>query len=753
MSKNGILVLIFLLFVHMVHAQADTDLIQFVDPFIGTKGDGNTFPGASLPYGMVKLGPDCGNKRSNSGYIPDEIIHGFSHTHVSGTGGGAKYGNILVMPFTGPFDLSNITSESDSVTASPGYFSAELKTSNIKAEMTVSHSVGFHKYSFNENIENGILIDAGSFLGENHCCGEAQYLIGSEIRIISDTQIEGYSKVRGGWNKGAEYTVFFTALFDTPADNFGVWKNGKVKMGEKTMHDSGEKTGAYFTYKNTESKTVKVKVGISYISTGKSLENIKKEIPHWNFDKTHKKAVEKWNDVLNNIKIDGASKEQQTIFYTALYHTMLMPTDRTDENPKWTSDEPYYDDYYAIWDTFRATNPLLTLIQPEREADIVRSLIDIYKYEGYMPDSRSGNSSGRTQGGSNCDMVVVEAYLKGLKGIDFEKAYEAMVKNAEIPPGGNQQKVGRGGINQYIELGYVPAEYEPQQDSPTLHTPKLYDRAGTRTLEYSANDWAIALMARGMGKTDDYLKYKKRASNWANLWNGQINSQGVSGFIWPKTKMGKWVKDYSVTKGGSWGNFFYEANAWEYSLYVPHDVKSLIDFCGGRDSFISRLDVFFTNGHFQVSNEPSFFTPCLYAYAGRQDKTNSTIRSIIKKNYTAAQDGIPGNDDAGSMSAWVIFNLIGFFPNAGQDVYILTSPHFERVSINMGENKVLKIITHNYSNKNIYIEKATINGNALDQSWFKHDDIKDGATIEFFMADIPSDFGKENLPPSLNDYE
>ena len=753
MSKKGILVLILLMAVHMVHSQADTDLVQFVDPFIGTKGAGNTFPGASLPYGMVKLGPDCGNKLSNSGYVPDEIIHGFSHTHVSGTGGGAKYGNILVMPFKGPLDLTNTASEPGKVTASPGYFSAELKTGNINAEMTVSQSVGFHKYTFNENTENGILIDAGSFLGEGHCCGEAQSLIGSEIRIISDTQIEGYSRVRGGWNKGAEYTVFFTAVFDTPADNYGVWKNKKVEIGEKTMHDSGEKTGAYFTFKNTENKTVKVKVGISYISTGKAFENIKNEIPHWNFDKTRKDAIEKWDEVLNKIKIEGASKEKQTIFYTALYHTMLMPTDRTGENPKWTSDEPYYDDYYAIWDTFRATNPLLTLIQPEREAGIVRSLIDIYKYEGYMPDSRSGNSSGRTQGGSNSDMVIADAYLKGLKGIDFEKAYEAMVKNAEIPPGGNQQKVGRGGINKYIELGYVPAEYEPQDNSPTLHTPKLYDRAGTRTLEYSANDWAIALVAKGMDKTEDYLKYKKRASNWANLWNGNINSQGVSGFIWPKTKTGKWVKDFSVTKKGSWGNFFYEANAWEYSFYVPHDVKSLIDLSGGRDSFISRLDVFFNNGHFQVDNEPSFFTPCLYAYAGRQDKTNSTIRSIIKNNYTAAQDGIPGNDDAGSMSAWVIFNLIGFFPNAGQDVYIITSPHFETVSINMGENKFLKIITHNSSNKNIYIEKATINGNALDRSWFKHNEIKDGATIEFFMGAIPGNFGEKNLPPSLNDYE
>jgi len=370
-----------------------------------------------------------------------------------------------------------------------------------------------------------------------------------------------------------------------------------------------------------------------------------------------------------------------------------------------------------------------------------------------MPDARSGNHSGRTQGGSNCDMVIAEAYLKGLDGIDFKKGYEAMIKNAEIPPGDNQQKEGRGGINEYIQLGYVPAEYEPKMTDPDLHIPKLYTRAGTRTVEYAANDWAIALVAKELGKTEDYLKYKKRASNWANLWNNNIESEGVSGFIWPKTKNGRWVEDFSVNKGGSWGNFFYEANSWEYSFYVPQDVKSLIDSCGGNDKFTNRLDTFFRNKHFNVDNEPSFFTPCLYTYAGRQDKTNLTIRNIIKEDYSAKQNRIPGNDDAGSMSAWVIFNLMGFFPNAGQDVYIITSPHFKQLSIDLGDEKVLEITAHNLTEQNIYIKNVLLNGKPLNRAWFRHHEIKDGGKLEYFMDSRPNNSWERKLPPSIADYK
>ncbi|MFC2175502.1 glycoside hydrolase family 92 protein, partial [Bacteroidota bacterium] len=354
---------------------------------------------------------------------------------------------------------------------------------------------------------------------------------------------------------------------------------------------------------------------------------------------------------------------------------------------------------------------------------------------------------------SHRKMVVADAYLKGLPGIDYEKGFEAMVKNAEIPPTGNQQKYGRGGVDQYIKLGYVPTEYEPKNGSPGLRTHNLYPRSGTRTVEYAANDWAIALVAKGMGKTEEYIKYKTRASNWANLWNRNATSGDISGFIWPKTKAGKWVEKFSPFKFGSWNNCFYECNSWEYSFYVPHDVKSLIDSCGGNEKFLHRLNTLFANDYYTVSNEPSFLTPCLYTYAGRQDKTNLTVRNIIKHNYTAKADGIPGNDDAGSMAAWVIFHLMGFYPNAGQDVYLITSPHFKEVTLKLNANKELRILSHNLSDENIYIKEVKLGGKSLNRAWFRHNEIAEGGTLEFFMTNEPTNSWAQILPPSISDYD
>ncbi|MCG9970593.1 GH92 family glycosyl hydrolase [Christiangramia crocea] len=750
MLKSKLYLFVLILIIPGMYAQSPgngyTDL---VNPFIGTEGAGNTFPGAALPFGMVKLGPDSGDLLSNSGYVPDEDIKGFSHTHVSGTGGGAKYGNILVMPYTGPFELNGIRSAAANEKASPGYFSADLLDYDIKAQFTVSHRVGFHKYEFSGDATPGLLINAGSLLGEGHCCDENQELIGSEIQVISDSEIKGYSRVRGGWNKGGAYTVYFYAITDKPAISSATWKGEEISTTQKSRYNSGEKTGAFLEF-DRNMKELNLKVGISFISSEKAKANLEKEVPHWDFEKLRQESSGKWEDMLNNIQVSTKNNDLKTIFYTALYHTMLMPTNRTGENPYWKSELPYYDDYYAIWDTYRATNPLLTLILPDRETQIVNSLLNIYQHEGYMPDSRSGNSTGRTQGGSNTDMVIADAILKGLEDIDYELAYEAMIQNAEIPPGGKQETNGRGGINKYIELGYVPAEYEPEKTDPSLHTPKLYDRAGTRTVEYAANDWAIAQVAKELGEEEAYKKYKKRASNWANLWR-PVETEGVKGFIWPKRRDGSWVEDFSVEKYGSWGNFFYEANSWEYSFYVPQDVNSLIDSTGGKKEFIKRLDIFFENEHFKVDNEPSFFTPTLYTYAGYQYRTNERIRKIIEENYTAQRDGIPGNDDAGSMSAWLVFNSLGFYPNAGQDVYIITSPHFKEAILDIGNDKELILKAENLSDENIYIEKVLLNGSPLNRAWFRHSEIDEGGEMEFIMTSRPTDFGTKNLPPSLSD--
>ena len=711
------------------------NLIQFIKPEIGLDNGGNVIPGPCLPFGMVKLGPDC-VAGSNSGYISGGKIKGFSHTHVSGTGGGAKYGNITVAPLVGKLNVTDYESLGANENMSAGYYKVDLTKWDVVAELTTTHSCGFHKYTFPASDNAHLLIDAGSFLDCSGNPTEAQFFVGSEIEIISPTQVEGYTRIRNGWGKGDAYTVYFSAEIDTPADEFGTWKSGLIKPDSKSEADTGEKTGAFLKFQIHANQSIKLKVGISFMGRLKARANRENEIPDWDFEYVKNQAKTKWNDFINKVTVEGGTDELKTMFYTALYHTMLMPSDRTGENPKWKSNAPYYDDYYAIWDTYRTTNPLLTLINPEMQVDLIRSMIDIYEHEGYMPDARSGNDNGRTQGGSNCDMLIADAFVKGLDGIDYEKAYRAMVKNAEVPPGGNEQKEGRGGLIDYNTKGYVSTDFE---------------RAGSRTLEFANCDWATATVAKGLGKTEDYEKYKKRANNWMNLWR-PVKDHGAKGFIWPRNADGSWDETYDMFQEiGYWTEFFYESHTWEYSFYVPHDMKKLIEICGGRENFIKRLDTFFEEGFYNVNNEPGFLTPCLYVYAGRPYKTAEKVRKIINENYNTSRSGLPGNDDSGAMSAWFAFHSMGFFPVAGQDIYLIGSPHFEKSTIDLGNGSTFTISAKNCSDKNIYVQSAKLNGKPLEQAWFRHTDIKNGGELELFMGDKPSKWGCEIVPPSMSD--
>lgn len=705
--------------------------VDLVDPTIGVEGGGNVFPGPTLPYGLVKLGPDCGDLNPNAGYDASEI-HGFSHVHVSGTGGGPKYGNVLFMPTVGRLDL-HATSPRKDERISVGYYGAELTASGVKVELSASRRAGFHRYTFPASKDAHILIDLGHCLGIHSYPGESQQIVGGEVRIVSPTEIEGYTRVRGGWNAGRAYTVYFHAQFDTPAASWGTWKEDTVRKGSSEEVDSGEKVGAFLTYRTRAGQSIQAKVGISFLGIGKARHNAL-EIEGWDLYETVKKARDEWNDVLSKAQVEGGTEDQCKCFYTALYHAMLMPVDRTGENPNWSSKQPYYDDYYAIWDTFRTSGPLLTLIAPDRQRDMVRSLVDIYEHEGYMPDARSGDDTGRTQGGSNCDIMVADAYLKGLTGIDFEKAYRAMVKNAEVPPGDDERKQGRGGLADYNTIGYVSTDYE---------------RAGTRTMEYAVCDWAIAQVAHGLGKADDARKYRKRASNWQNLWS-PVSDLGFEGFVWPRRRDGSWQTDgFSTKTGGSWGGFFYETDSWEYSFYVPQDVAKLIEKCGGDESFVKRLDTYFEKDYYQVGNEPSFLTPCLYTYAGRPDRTANQVRNTMAACYKATRDGLPGNDDSGAMSSWFAFNAMGFFPNAGQDLYLITSPLFSKVTLDLGGH-VFVVIARNASDKNRYIASAVLNGKPWSKAWFRHADIKDGGTLVLEMTDKPTAWGTTDPPPSMS---
>ncbi len=716
--------IIWILIVVMAPHSFAQSLVDYIDPYIGTAKGGNVFIGATLPFGMVKLGPDCNSNMASSGYDErnNSIINGFSHIHVSGAGGGPKYGNILVQPFAGNISANDYGSSFSNELPKAGCYKVHLNRYNIDVCLTTTPSVGLHTYTFPQLNRAGILIDAGHFLVSRHPT-EKQVLVGSAVKIVSPVAIEGYSRVRGGWSINGAYTVYFYALFNTPAESSGVWQHDAIQGG-KLVAEGPQSCGAWFYFKTKKDQVIKVKVGISYISSEKAKENMEREMPQWEFDKAVLDARKLWEERLKNIEITCKTDSLKKMFYTALYHSMLMPVNKTGENSKWNSPAPYYDDFYAIWDTYRCMNPLLALIGGNVQQDIVNSLVDIYKYEGYMPDARSGDDNGRTQGGSNCDILIADAFVKGLKGIDYETALKAMIKNAEVPPGDNEQKEGRGGIPDYNSIGYVSLNYE---------------RAGTRTMEYAADDYAIALVAKGLHKDDLYQKYLRRSANWRNLWR-PLQDHGANGFIWPRERDGTWLEKFTVLQDGSWHDPFYESHSWEMSFYVPQDIGGLIKMCGGETAFRNRLDTFFVKDYYNVNNEPGFLTPVLYNWIGRPDLTEQRVCSIIRKNYNTTRSGLPGNDDSGAMSSWLVFHLLGFFPVAGQDLYTISSPHFSKAILHLGNGKTLVLTAKHVTDKNIFIQSAKLNGQSIDRSWFRHTEIANGGTLEFEMGNQPGDW-------------
>lgn len=725
-----------------------TGLSQYIDPRIGSEGLGRVFIGPSCPYGMVKPSPDC-TEKPNSGWLPmPEQVNGFGQVHVSGTGGGPKYGNILVMPFGEGMDRTEHADHRQWETIRPGYYATQFARTGIQTEITTAERASFYRFTYPEDSAKSLLIDLGFYLGMQPVPDgrEAQQFVGSEVQLLSDHEVCGYSRIRGGWNDGRAYTVYFYAETDVPFVESATFKDGKISEA-RSQFDSHQKTGALLRFPSS-ARNVQLKIGISFLSSLKAKENAKQEIPHWSFSQVHKSLLDKWEDLLCRIEIDkNATLPQKRMFYTGMYHTMLMPVDRSGENPLWADDDPYYDDFYAIWDTYRTSTPLITLIDPQREADIVRSLINICKRDGFMPDARSGNSNGRTQGGSNAEIVIADAFVKGLKGIDYEQGLQAMLKDATVPPGGNEEAEGRGGLIPYLQLGYIPYGIP---------------RAGNRTVEYSFCDYAIATVAKGLGKEELYEQYMKQSSNWKNLWRSDYEHAGAKGFIMPRDEKGNWLDQIPYGKSKQqkptftytpvtfegpwytpwWSMFFYEASSWEYSLSIPHDVPGLIEQCGGPQKFDERLDTFFDKGFFNVNNEPSFLSPCLYHWLGRPDKSGERVLDIIARNYNDGPVGLPGNDDSGAMSSWLAFHMAGIYPNAGHDYYLIHTPVLKETTFHLEGGKDFTIRAIGLSDKNKYIQSVQLNGKDYPYSTIRHQDMTAGGTLTLKMGAKPSDWGK-----------
>ncbi|CAG8465461.1 13794_t:CDS:10 [Cetraspora pellucida] len=697
---------------HEINERAEIDKVtKFVDPLIGTQNEGHVFPNPCLPYGVVKVGFDTDNLKDNQGgYTVDGHITGISHLHVSGTGGEPKYGVISQFPLT-----------------STSLYTIPLR--NYKSLRSFEHfEVGYSKF------------------------GLEKYNVTVELTAARRTGVGHYS---GGWNEGPKYTVYFCSQFNKNASSIGTfWKNFitenlTFQSSSDVSFDTpaiGAVLGFDFDDEPYESNLVITsRVGISFISSDQACKSAQEEVPNFDFEKTRELAVDAWETELSKIKVDGEVRSDlKTIFYSGLYRTMIIPSDRTGENPKWSSYDnegklvPNYDDFYTL-------------------------------HEGYMPDGRSGMSNGITQGGGNADMVVAEVFLKNLtsnneinNSLNWTLAYEALLKDAEYDPWERGIFERRMFLLHYKALGYIP-----------FPTHKMLSYAYvpcSRTIEYSTNDWSIALVAKKLNKDEDYIKYQSRAKNWENLWYPKKTIKGAKGFILPRFANGSFDTSLNVFNL-SGKTPFYEGSPWEYSLDILHGnnsfshVKRLITLTGGPQAFERRLDKTFENksyltAYFNIGNEPDFFHPCLYHFIGKQWKSVEVIRDILKKKFGKGPDGIPGNDDSGAMGSWFVFHAMGIYPMAGQDIYLINAPHFSHVTIYLSPNTTFRILAKNHSSENIYVQNVKLNGVNWYKTWFRHQDIQNGGILEVEMGDristtwgvINGKNGESVIPPSMSDY-
>jgi predicted alpha-1,2-mannosidase len=749
--------------------QTTVNYSDYVNPMIGTDYHGHTFPGAALPGGMVQLSPDTGTEDWDwcSGYhYSDNSVMGFSHLHRSGMGAG-DWGDVLIMPTTGELKVVPGSKENpdegyrsrfshEEETASPGYYSVLLKDYSVRAELTVSERAGFHRYTFPESGVSHILIDGGHGIREN-------YRVGSEIEIVSDTEIVGH-RASHGFVK--HKNVYFCAKFSKPFTSFGTWNEENIKAGSK--EDTGKYIGAYVDYETSENETIEVKVGISYTSIEQARLNLDTEIPGWNFDEIREQAQQKWNTALSKIEIEtpetnneAYNQNKKVTFYSALYHSLLFPAIFSDVDGTYvgldgqthTADFTYLSDF-SLWDTHRAEMPLLTLIDPQRSINSIKTMLAQYEQGGWLPTPQQfGNSYTNDMIGDHPVAAIADAYQKGIAGFDVEKAYEAVRKNAlETPPADHRSK-GRIGLGYYMDLGYLPCNKVRESVS--------------RTLEYAYNDWCVAQLAKALGKEDDYQLFIQRAANYKNVMDAE------TGLARPKDSDGKWLSPFNPTFVGHGDERHYtEANAWQYTWFVPHDVQGLIDFEGGRDNLINKLDTLFTMssevqetvsdvtgliGQYAHGNEPSHHTLYLYNYAGAPWKTQELARKVMDELYHSGPDGLCGNEDMGQMSAWYVLSSMGFYPVApGQNVYAIGSPEFSKIIIHLDEKYYdapeFIIETVNNSKDNKYIQSAAINSAPWNKTWFSHDEIKNGSSLVFEMGAQPNkNWGTkpEDAPPSM----
>ena len=728
-------------------------LIKEVNPFIGTGGYpwvcAHNYPGASLPFGMVRLSPETAsaltNRRgkSTSGYhYGDNKICGFSHTRLSGTGA-TDGGHFLVIPVSGPIKKKKYSSGHFSKfshkdeTAFPGYYAVKLHDGNIFIELTTTERVGIHRYTFPEAEEAHLLIDVSNAIGKAKSTE-------ATVRVLPEKQeIEGSIRTFGTFaRRYGGQKVFFVARFDQPFKNYQTWQHEGSSKKRKIERDN---IGADLGFSlGDNGKEVVLKLAISHISVDNARANLEAEAGDKQFDKILADAQEIWEDRLSLIKIDGASKTQRTIFYTALYRSFQMPTVFNDINGEYigfdnqvhqATDFQYFTDL-SLWDTFRTLHPLYNIIARDDQRDMMVSLLKMTEEGGWLPRWPSGNGYTGSMLGSPADITIAEAWLKGIRDFDIEYAYEAMRNTALGPTSPGAEFSGRRGIESYLKYGYCSADD--------------MDKAVSKTLEYAWADYSIGQLAKALDKKEDAELFAEHTQYYRNTWNPETK------YFHPRNSDGSFVKDFKP-KLLSYLDFrekytddYVEGSALQWRWAVPFDAPGLISLYESPGKFVSELESFFSESdprmgawnpgpYYWHGNEPDIHVAYLFNVAGRPDLTQKWVRWILDNKYDTSYKGLDGNDDGATLSAWYIFSSMGFYPIAGSDIYQLGAPLFRTAEVEIN-GKTLTIQADNYAPENIYVQNIWLNDTVLNRSWIQHSEIAEGGVLRFLMAAKPGDY-------------
>lgn len=694
-----------------------------VDPFIGTGGHGHTYPGATMPFGMVQLSPDTrldGWDGCSGYHYTDTIIYGFSHTHLSGTGV-SDYGDVLLMPAQGNVEFENGSSQGankgyaswfnkKTEKASPGFYQVNLAEHNIDVRLTATTRVGIHEYTFNNSDTSHVILDLT----------HRDKVIESNIKIVNKKEVEGY-RISSGW--AAKQHIYFVIQFSKE------WiDNSYDKSNTPTGNE--EKTKVALRYSTKAGDRLVVKVGISSVSIDEARKNLNIEAPHWDFEKYKNQAKQIWEKQLSKIEVKSSNQDDISIFYSSLYHTMIVPNVFSDVSGKYRgmdqqihqSDNTNVYSVFSLWDTFRATHPLYTIIEQEKTKEFIDTFLKHYTQGGRLPVWELAANETECMIGYHATSVITDAFVKGIKNFDANTAFKAMQHSSNL---------NHFGLEFYKNKGMIESGDEGESVS--------------KTLEYAYDDWCIAELAKQLKNDSVYSEYTERAQYYKNLFNPE------TGFMQPKHN-GGWSLNFKPEEV----NYnFTEANSWQYSMFAPHDISGLISLYGGEQRFEKKLDELFSaesklSGRHQVDitgligqyahgNEPSHHMAYLYNYIGKPWKTQEKVQRILTEQYKNAPDGLSGNEDCGQMSAWYVLSAMGFYSvTPGLDYYTIGKPHFDEVTIKLENGNSFKIITQNNSRKNCYIQKAYLNGIEYNKSYINHQDIMRGGKLVFEMGDKPN---------------